>query len=197
MVGIIPPKSKKELEDYINFSNSFFNEYKIIKNINDITVDVKLLIFCGGADINLNKDRDLFESNIFFQFYKKIPILGICRGMQLINVLLGGTLIKDINEDIIKHTTNKLVNEKSSSIKSSFHKIYTTDKKILKVNSRHHQAVDRLGEELVLYAYSIDKIPEIVYSNDLILCQFHPEKKESRKFESTRLIIEMCKNILK
>ena len=86
--------------------------------------------------------------NLFIQSQK--PILGICGGSQLINVYFNGTLIQDI-ETNIKHEQPNPRNETSHEIileESSYFKKFNSSDKIY-VNSAHHQAVDKLGIDLI------------------------------------------------
>lgn len=163
------------------------------------------LILTGGADVapfkygknpNTSTDydfeRDAFELALFEEAMKReMPIMAICRGLQLVNVALGGTLILDLKkagyEDII-HVREDM---DESQWKDAFHTIRVNkdsrlykvlDQDELIVNSIHHQAIDELGSGLVRAAESDDGIIEIVemegYEN-FIGFQFHPERMES------------------
>lgn len=110
------------------------------------------------------------------------PILGICRGLQVLNVVLGGTLYQDldyIDGSYIKHAQN-------SKPYSGTHSIKIDDRSVLKeilgenvyVNSYHHQSIKDLGNGLRAIAYSCDGIIEAVEkidSNFVIGVQWHPE----------------------
>lgn len=167
------------------------------------------LILIGGEDIlplyynespirgigEISVQRDRAEMELFRKTYeKKIPILGICRGMQLINVALGGSLYQDLPTQCKKsaeHVSTMTLEEgfhKIRLIKDSF--LYTIfQKEELLVNSYHHQAVKELGRNLKVSAKSEDSVIEALESCDgypLIATQFHPERmiyarKEIRK----------------
>jgi putative glutamine amidotransferase len=113
-----------------------------------------------------------------------IPTLGICRGQQLLNVALGGTLIQDLPSERLptgvahrqagqrwelSHTIEVEVGSRLAGILGST---------MVEVNSFHHQAVRRLGERLRAVAWSPDGIIEGVEGTDhpwLLAVQFHPE----------------------
>ena len=115
--------------------------------------------------------------NLFIQSQK--PILGICGGSQLINVYFNGTLIQDI-ETNIKHEQPNPRNETSHEIileESSYFKKFNSSDKIY-VNSAHHQAVDKLGIDLMVDAKAPDGIIEAFHHVSHYYCmgiQWHPE----------------------
>ena len=104
------------------------------------------------------------------------PILGICRGEQLLNVVLGGSLIQDIPtqvDTVVKHSGGALHRigvEKGSVL----YKLFGEDS--LTVNSSHHQAVNRVAPGVRVTAHAPDGIVEAYeYGDRLIAVQFHPE----------------------
>ena len=149
--------------------------------------DIDGVVFCGGSDIspsyynqdvdgsiNIDIERDAKEFDIFnLVIADKKPILGICRGLQLINVALGGTLIQDIKYKSVHSSTDDLVH--NITCKNGF--LYELYGDSFPVNSSHHQAIDRLGTGLVSAAYCGDII-EAIYHNELPILgvQFHPER---------------------
>ena len=133
---------------------------------------------------NLKQRRTDFEIEIFNEFFStQKPILGICGGAQLINVSFGGTLIQDIS----KTTSNKINHEQQNPRDQTSHKIKIEKKTKLfniikkneiKVNSAHHQSIDKLGKNLVKTAYSYDNIVEAIEHKKHNWCigvQWHPE----------------------
>ena len=151
------------------------------------------LILSGGSDINpvlygankdahntpLDKKRDAFELEMIDKAYKdKIPILGICRGAQLINIYFDGTLyptILDLDEYIIHK--NSIFPIKIAFIKKISKLFSITNKKEIVVNSIHNQAINKVGEKLKVSACH-DKIIESIEKEDypfLLGVQWHPE----------------------
>src|SRR4051812_40719078 len=105
-------------------------------------------------------ERDVFEEKICrYSQLNKVPVLGICRGMQLINVLEGGKLIQDLDNGNERHRK-----EESDKV----HSIIAEDNSLLhnvsgsltgRVNSAHHQAIDPdgIGDNLMPNAYDDDE----------------------------------------
>jgi putative glutamine amidotransferase len=102
------------------------------------------------------------------------PVLGICYGMQLINVFLGGTLYQDIDKQLKVEINHK----------KGYHIIVITENGFLEkgkfsVNSTHHQAIKKIGTSLLAFAYSTDDMIEAFYLENypfLIGVQWHPER---------------------
>ncbi len=117
-------------------------------------------------DIRVESEFEYLE--IFLSSMK--PILGICYGMQLINVFFGGSLIQNIKTEI-NHT-------------EGFHEIEIFEDFPLKttkgiVNTSHHQAIKTLGKDLEVFCKAEDEIIEGIYLKDHPFCvgvQWHPER---------------------
>lgn len=170
-----------------------------METLNRLVDSLDGIIFTGGENINSllygeqplveqcieTKLRDKFESDLFFVAKnKRIPILGICRGNQLINVLQGGSLFQDISKQIntkIDHSGVGLkLEEKQHFVcleeNSLLAKIYKQEK--ISVNSFHAQCIKELGDNLKVTAKSEDGIPEAIeYKGDFFMqgVQWHPE----------------------
>jgi len=162
------------------------------------------LILQGGNDIEPNLYnqqnyhsrgitlfRDVFEySLIKIAVEQKIPIFGICRGMQLINIIFGGTLHQDLPiSEWQKHNFTADREYAAQSIiadKSKHHKVSLSTSGVLQpalqkteiwVNSLHHQGIDVLANNLTVEALSDDRLVEAISSleNKIIGVQWHPE----------------------
>ena len=150
------------------------------------------LLLCGGGDIESirygqpnrgsqppDQARDKAELELFQAFFQAgKPILGICRGMQLINVALGGTLIQDLpQEQGVFHSGGKtdMVHPLRALEGSVLHRLYGP---VLPVNSSHHQAVDTLGRGLRAIAWAESGFAEAIDfpGRPLLGVQFHPER---------------------
>lgn len=117
-----------------------------------------------------------------------LPIFGVCGGMQLLNVVLGGTLIQDIGSEI----EGALEHEQPTSPALPHHRATVTpntafaravDAPSIEVNSTHHQAVGALGRELAVLAKSDDGVIEAIgRPTDLSITgvQWHPELLDDR-----------------
>jgi putative glutamine amidotransferase len=125
--------------------------------------------------------RDAFEFGLVEgALRRRLPILGICRGMQLLNVALGGTLVQDVrSRTSIEHyvaTPNELpvhpVEFDRGSVVSG-----ALEASVRAVNSVHHQAVDQLGEGLRAVAWAPDGTIEAIEDSAgrLVGVQWHPE----------------------
>ena len=145
-----------------------------------------------NVPVQFEPDRDRFEERIYrYSQLHKLPVLGICRGMQLVNVLEGGKLIQDLDNGNARH-------KKEASDKQ--HNIMAAGKSLLqqvsgsvsgRVNSAHHQAIDpdAIGHNLVANAYADDNdnIIEGLEFKDrsakaFMLCvQWHPERMKDKE----------------
>ena len=133
-----------------------------------------------------NESRDHFEIQVFeFACQKNKPVLAICRGMQLVNIALGGNLIQDLEE-------NGFENHRKGSEGDREHKIEVEPGTLLAqisgvqhgfVNSAHHQGLDQIADELKVSAFSEDGVVEAIEYKDtnkpfLLAVQWHPERMQ-------------------
>lgn len=151
------------------------------------------LIIGGGDDIGAEQygqasnpkvrtdpARDVLEIRwINKSLVENVPLLGICRGAQLINIVLGGTLHQDIRH-LRKQTHNRpglLPTKEVKLVAHSFaHKVF--DSTDLRVNSLHHQAIKTTGDKLRIVGKDRDNICQMVESNTgkpILGVQWHPE----------------------
>lgn len=155
-------------------------------------VDCAGLLLAGGGDINpsfygerrtcsynidIRRDQDEMELVRLFLVTGR-PILGICRGIQILNVALQGTILQDV-ENTKVHQYSEKTGDKIHKIKSSEHsflrELYGEE---FFVNSAHHQAVSKLSDTLRVSAVSEDGVIEAVENKEkkLYAVQFHPER---------------------
>lgn len=155
--------------------------------------------FTGGADVDpkrygeqpkstcgdIQYNRDTLEFKVFEKVINTSkPILAICRGAQLVNVALGGTLYQDIPSEIdtqISHRQSEPKFSPSHEVQvianTPLYEIVGKDR--IKGNSFHHQAIKTLGDGLEIMAVADDGIIEAVYSKGkqyLRAYQWHPER---------------------
>ena len=132
------------------------------------------------AKVKVDPKRDELEiSWINWALNNKIPMLGICRGAQLINVVLGGTLHQDIRP-IRKYTRNRpgVFPTKTVVVDQQSVLFKIMKKTNIRVNSLHHQAVNFPGKNVRVIARDLDDITQAIeYENNpnIIGVQWHPE----------------------
>lgn len=130
-----------------------------------------------------NEALDDMELKLFQAFYdRKKPIMGICRGIQIINVALGGTLVQDIPSEVPDLTVHDQVYQK----KTEFHPVNAIDGSLLAAlfgtefmtNSYHHQAVKNCGDGLLATVTTKDGVIEAIEHETLPVfgVQWHPER---------------------
>lgn len=136
----------------------------------------------GSTEIDLERDRaELALARAYLSAGK--PILGICRGMQLINVVLGGTLLQDIG-DVLRpmHRAEglDLVHGTTIAPDSFLGQLYGGS---AVVNTTHHQAIDRLGEGLFDIQWAESGLIEALQHQTLPVwgVQWHPERMSFEK----------------
>jgi putative glutamine amidotransferase len=166
------------------------SEYNL-SHINEILNRANGILLSGGGDIhpkffkhnlndkvnNINVARDIFEIELVRNaLAKNLPILGICRGIQIINVALGGSISSNAENHMQDKTKNIPTHYVILNNRTKLHSIVQRNK--IKVNSLHHQAIDHLGKNLVVSSLSEDKIIESVEHRNkkfVIGLQWHPE----------------------
>jgi len=132
------------------------------------------------AKVKADPDRDRLEIGwIRWALGNGLPLLGICRGAQLINVALGGTLHPDIRR-LRKRTYNRpgLLPTKQVRLETGSRTARVCGKERLRVNSLHHQAIDRPGTDLRVVGRDLDDIAQAVectVGRRIIGVQWHPE----------------------
>ena len=166
------------------------------------------IILTGGSDINprlynqpeylsycdpkdIDEKRDEFEWKIMQHTEEnQIPVLGICRGLQFVNVFFGGTLVPDIPAfGKFNHAKFQEGKDRVHSVEidsnSELYKVIGNEKG--EINSAHHQSADMPGFGLVANAFSPDGIIEGMERREpqgksfLLLVQWHPERMTNQE----------------
>lgn len=158
------------------------------------------VLFSGGGDIEpqffgagnhpkvsgVELDRDHLEIYLLQKLLAEgKPVLGICRGLQLINVALGGSLYADIADQVpgsAKHDYypgwERDYLAHPVQVESGTHLAEILGEKVIRVNSFHHQAVEQLGSGLIPTAFAPDGVIEGIEIVDYpfaLAVQWHPE----------------------
>ena len=156
------------------------------------------VLFTGGVDMapsfygeetkptcgEIHQKRDDVEARLFRLAYQsKKPIMGICRGMQLVNVLMGGSLYQDMPtecpSDIAHRQTEKYIETHSVNVVPGTPLNELAGAERIGANSFHHQAAKRIGDGLAVMATADDGTIEALYAEDypyMRLYQWHPER---------------------
>lgn len=227
-IGIIPSYDEEKKQIFLN--QQYFDEIISSGGIPvalPLTCDIFLIkeifehldgmIISGGTDIdpkyyyreNTGKSRGITplldeSENLYISYAldKNLPILGICRGMQALNVFCGGNLIEDIPTEYKTKTIHNL-----DKPEIAFHKVTVLPDNPLSdiigsgehtVNSYHHQAVDIIAPFFSVAAVSEDGIIEAIYRNDkkfVLGVQWHPERDHENAVDNKKILegfIKIC-----
>lgn len=160
---------------------------------------------CGAS----NHDRDALEKKIFeYALRLNLPVFGICRGIQLINALCGGTLYQDILAEYRPDkyaSASRVEHHMSPPYDVPCHEVTILEdtplfrllnKSTASVNSYHHQAVKELAPSLLPMAISEDGLIEALYMPDkkfVQAVQWHPEFNFHKDEDSRQLFINFIK----
>ncbi len=195
------PKWIKGDDDFIEIIELHWEKHNL-DEVWDIIEDCDGIVLTGGIDVHpkfydnlrldypnsdndFNEERDEFEMHVFETAMNfNHPVLGVCRGHQLINVALGGKLMQDLEEG-----GNK--DHRRHDHKDGEHGIKVVENTLLaeivqtttgEINSAHHQGIGVVADELMASAYSPDFVIEAAEWKDksdkpwLLLVQWHPER---------------------
>ncbi len=216
IIGIT--KSDSKFMRYTDWLDANSLKYIVLDWDTDNFDDLKKcssLLLTGGVDIfpefyndwedGKNRDdyipaRDGFEYKLLdYAFENNYSVLGICRGLQVINCKLKGSLINDI--ETIRGTNHR----KISQTEDRMHNVNVRENSLLHglvnqtsgiVNSSHHQSIDRLGEGLMISAKADDGIVEAIEWEEkegkpfLLAIQWHPERVPDRQSPFSKNILD-------
>jgi len=197
----------------LNLKEAYFNSIRLaggepvafpmetpIEQIPEVLGTMQGILLSGGGDIDpaifdgqphpkvygVDPVRDQLEIALAnYCADNKIPLFGICRGLQVINVALGGTLYTDISDQLpgaLKHpcypefARDYLAH--SVMIKVSTHLTAITEQSQMKVNSMHHQGIKDIAPDLTISAMSPDGLVEgveFMFHPFFLGVQWHPE----------------------
>ena len=177
----------------------------------DAAGDCDGLVLSGGVDIHPSfygggmeypempavwrKDRDEFENAVLgLALELGKPVLGVCRGLQLINVRFGGTLVQDLGvrgDEVHQNTGTADKRHEVKVEKDSM--LYSISGVGGEANSAHHQAIDRLGDNLRVNCRGEDGVIEGIEwaepagKSFLLAVQWHPERMYTNGFRDAAL----------
>lgn len=204
IIGIAPCRS---LPDYVESVRRAGGEPRVLDPLKDrpevVAAEIGGLLLTGGVDVDparygeerlpavtsLEPERDAFEFSLF-EAARALdrPVFGICRGIQVMNVALGGTLVQDIPTQMAGGLTHSI----PSPAFAVAHEIWVSKGSRLwslmqekmadgdgcSVNSRHHQAVKKVAAGFDVTATAPDGVIEAIECSRSAFClgvQWHPE----------------------
>lgn len=192
-----------------------------LDSIWDFVKNLDGIVFTGGSDIDpyyygekpdnklgtINPFRNQHEVELCKRVIKdtEIPILGICRGLQLINITCGGSLYQDLESQRDGGHNHRLSifpkiyssHQVTIEAESKLGKIFGKEK--IGVNSFHHQAIKDLGKDLVITMKAEDGLIEAIEmkgSRFVVAVQWHPEAMIEKDQEYLKLFLgfmDQCK----
>ena len=191
-IGILGAPRMKSIRDYEDALAGCGAQPHLLRAAEELAC-VQALVIAGGADLNpalygeentasvaLDDALDRLElETLRLAAAQAMPVLGICRGHQLINVFFGGTLIQDLPQRD-RHTSGDFSVDRVHTTRvlpgSFLASAYGAE--TLSVNSSHHQAADRIGEGLRAVQFAEDGCVEALAHETLPVwsVQWHPER---------------------
>ncbi|MEM8563020.1 MAG: type 1 glutamine amidotransferase [Pseudomonadota bacterium] len=138
-------------------------------------------LFASHAASSYDPERDELEQHLIAHAIKQNkPVLGICRGAQLMNVALGGSLHQDISHFYSEPTRNirSVLPKKAVSISPDSHLCAVLSAKCCRVNALHRQSIDRLGTGIVICARETNGVVQAIEERSQLFfigVQWHPE----------------------
>ncbi len=201
MKTIILSKASSNYVSWVKHERIIVLDAYTTSNIDSILALADAIILTGGEDINplhysdtinlnvcgpIDYSRDTLELKLFnFAFQNKLPLVGVCRGMQMMNVASGGTLYGDIptqfGNDVIHRNNGEVMHDITITNSKYRTFIFPSDLDTFLVNSWHHQGLKDIAPNINVVARSFDGLPEAVVMDTtihpfMIGVQFHPER---------------------
>jgi len=186
IIYVAPPRGIQEKQDCFNWLTQYGHEVVWL----DLRRKVKgPLLLCGGADIGKDQERDDREKIWIKQTLADgYPIIGLCRGMQVLNSYFGG-VVEDLSDRIVEDhkAADFSENIDHSGKPSQFHTVEDLHGKLINVNSRHHQHCSVIADNFKAthLSYPLYSVIEGFEDIDqkIWAVQWHPEKMESEDNE--------------
>jgi putative glutamine amidotransferase len=201
LIGVTPCST---LADYVESVRRAGGEPLVLSNDDDpasVVDRIDGVLLTGGLDVDpalygaakhptteVASERDAFEVPLSREAVRRdVPLLAICRGVQVLNVAVGGTLVQDIpsaGDTDVNHAIDEPKNDRTHTIevgpgtKLAAALAGTAPLAACSVNSRHHQAVGTIAPGFVVAAVSPDGIVEAIERPASTFClgvQWHPE----------------------
>ncbi len=147
------------------------------------------LVLAGGVDVGDDPERDAFEAALTGRALERdLPLLGVCRGMQVMNVAAGGTLIEHV-PDAVGHDdhghTPGVWSDHEVRLAGGSLAARAAGNGVTPVKSHHHQAVDRVGDGFTVTGWATgDDLPEAMEASGsrfALAVQWHPEADEESR----------------
>jgi putative glutamine amidotransferase len=207
MAPVIGISTCRLLADYVESIRRAGGEPRILASTSDAPAEVVSsvdgVLFTGGADIDpswygqeltaatklAEAGRDAFEIELArLVLAANLPSLAVCRGLQVLNVAAGGTLMQDIASQV----SGALEHNVETPLYAIAHEVWISrnsklctllqeklvDNEVCRVNSRHHQALHRLADGFEVSATAPDGVVEAIERSGADFClavQWHPE----------------------
>ena len=171
---------------------SYFDEYEIFGVVLSGGNDVNPKLYGEKTEKNLSisVNRDETENKLIkIALDKKLPIFGICKGMQHLNVYFKGKLIRDLGKEIKKGITHVKEDHVAEIIDERAKKIFGKE---MKVNSYHNQGIisSTLSKDLIPFAVAPDGVIEGFYHKSLPIAgvQWHPERNSPNREIDSKIV---------
>jgi putative glutamine amidotransferase len=216
-IGLTYTGSAQKHSNYVNWLKKDLPGIEVIRlsaadNNLHMVQSLDGIVLSGGVDVHpkqygssntnyanapelFDEARDAFEKAVYtIGLHQAIPLLAICRGMQLVNCIHGGTLTQDMGDELnaIHRSADKdRLHDIYIEPGTLLHRITTTQKEI--TNSAHHQCISKLADKLRVNCISEGGIIEGVewesgYDTSFFLgVQWHPERMYQHRLEQSPL----------